>query len=328
MIRIILLPALAAVVTTALFALSQPAMALPPLPEGWTSTLNRDHPLAGKIWSVADKAFVTREMLAADITSARFVLAGETHDNPDHHLRQAWIVKALAEAGRKPAVVFEMIPADYGSALSAYLDAHPQDASGLGDALDWAERGWPAWSMYRPIADAALAANLTMATGDIGRDTLKRFRGEGLAAFGTGEAKRLGLETPLPATASQTLRQDLVESHCGLLPPKAVEAMLPVQRARDAMLAEGMIANGTADGAVLIAGAGHVRADMAAPWYLYVRAPEASVRIVAMMEAQDGETDPAAYLPAPGAYDYVWFTAKTEREDPCTKLREQFGKKG
>ncbi|MEI2384713.1 ChaN family lipoprotein [Breoghania sp. JC706] len=308
-------------------ALSSPALATPPLPEAWQSTLNRDNPLVGKIWSVGKQAFVTPEALAGDIASARFVLAGETHDNADHHLRQAWIVSALTEAGRKPAVVFEMISADEAGALKSYLAGTPKNASAMGKALKWKERGWPDWAMYQPIADAALAAGLPMAPGDLSRETVKRFRKEGLGALGKGIAESWGLETPLPAAGQETLKQDLRDGHCGLLPEPAVEAMVPVQRARDASFADGLIANATADGAVLIAGRGHVRGDMAVPWYLRARAPEASIRIVAMVEAEQGQSDPADYLPAPGVYDYLWFTPKAERPDKCEELKARFGKK-
>ncbi|PTW57590.1 putative iron-regulated protein [Breoghania corrubedonensis] len=307
--------------------IASPVLAAPSLPEGWQSTLNRDNPLVGKIWAVDRKAFVTPEEMAADIGSARFVLAGETHDNPDHHRLQAWILSALAEGGRKPAVVFEMIPADKAAALKDYLASDPRDASGMGTALAWEKRGWPAWSMYRPIAEAALAAHLPMAAGDLSRDTLKRFRSEGLAALGERTAKHWGLETPLSPAGLETLKQDLREGHCDLLPEPALDAMVPVQRARDASLAEGLLSNATRDGAVLIAGRGHVRRDMAAPWYLRAREPGASIRIVAMVEAEDGETSPADYLPAPELYDYLWFTPKAERSDKCAELKEQFGKK-
>ena len=303
------------------------AYSAPVLPDGWQSTLNRDNPLVGKIWSVGKQAFVTPEALAGDIASARFVLAGETHDNADHHLRQAWIVSALTEAGRKPAVVFEMISADEAGALKSYLAGTPKDASAMGKTLKWKERGWPDWAMYQPIADAALAAGLPMAPGDLSRETVKRFRKEGLGALGKGIAESWGLETPLPAAGQETLKQDLRDGHCGLLPEPAVEAMVPVQRARDASFADGLIANATADGAVLIAGRGHVRGDMAVPWYLRARAPEASIRIVAMVEAEQGQSDPADYLPAPGVYDYLWFTPKAERPDKCAELKARFGKK-
>ncbi|MDJ0931328.1 ChaN family lipoprotein [Breoghania sp.] len=305
-----------------------PALAaLPNLPKDWQAPLNRDNPLIGKIWSVKQKAFVAPEELAKDIVTARFVLAGETHDNPDHHLRQAWIVSVLTDAGRKPAVAFEIIPIDKAEALSSYLATDPADGSEMGTTLDWDKSGWPDWSMYRPIADAALAAKLPMVAGDVSKTALKRFRKEGVDAFGKDTVKRWEIEKPLPETALETLKQELRDGHCNLLPEPAVTAMVPVQRARDASLADALIANAGTDGAVLIAGRGRVRAYMAVPWYLRERAPDASMRIVAMVEIEAGETDPADYLPALGIYDYIWFTPKAERTDKCAELKERFKKK-
>ncbi len=300
------------------------AHAAPALPDGWQATLNRDNPLIGRIWSVKGGDFVSPDELADDVASAHFVLAGETHDNPDHHLRQAWIVSVLADAGRKPAVVYEMIPANKAAALADYLATSPEDGSGMGKALDWDASGWPDWSMYQPIADAALAARMPMAAGDLSRKVLKDFRTDGLAALGEGIAQKWRISTPLDEAGIETLKQDLRDGHCGLLPEPAVDAMVPIQRARDASLADGMIEYATEGGAVLIAGRGHVRADMAAPWYLRERAPDASMLIVAMMEAEAGENEPADYLPAPGLYDYIWFTPKAKRADKCAELRERF----
>ncbi|WP_319771911.1 ChaN family lipoprotein [Breoghania sp.] len=304
--------------------LAPAAHALPPLTQDWQATLNRDNPLLGRIWSVKEGDFVTPDVLARDIASARFVLAGETHDNPDHHLRQAWIVSVLAEAGRKPAIVYEMIPADKSAALADYLATSPKDGSGMGKALDWDASGWPAWSMYQPIADAALAAHMPMAAGDLSRKVLKDFRTDGLEALGPDVLKKWRVSTPLPEAGLETLKQDLRDGHCGLLPEPAVDAMVPIQRARDASLADGMIENATEDGAVLIAGRGHVRADMAAPWYLRQRAPDAAMLIVAMVELEAGESEPSDYMPAPGLYDYIWFTPKAERADKCEELRARF----
>ena len=98
--------------------------------------------------------------------------------------------------------------------------------------------------------------------------------------------------------------------------------MTRAQRARDAIMADVMLRH-RATGAVLIAGAGHVRRDIAAPLYLRARAPGASIASVALTEVQPGADDPAAYKTAAAegatepAFDYLWFSARVERKDPC-----------
>src|SRR5512133_3700789 len=75
----------------------------------WESKLHRDHPLAGKIWDVRASRFVDEASLVSALAGARTVLLGEVHDNPDHHVLQARLLRALAGAGRTPKVAFEML---------------------------------------------------------------------------------------------------------------------------------------------------------------------------------------------------------------------------
>jgi hypothetical protein len=87
-----------------------------------------------------------------------------------------------------------------------------------------------------------------------------------------------------------------------------------------------------ADGAVLIAGAGHVRADFGVPRYLAWRDATAAVVTVGLVEVRAEATRPQDYAAVgdgdAGLYDYVWFTPGrgAERGDPCAELEKRFGK--
>ena len=99
--------------------------------------------MVGRIWNVAEARFIERAELYAALTSAPFILLGETHDNPDHHLLQAEIVTTLANAGRRPALAFEMFDMSQAAALSVHLAQSPDDAAGIGEAVGWQKAGWP-----------------------------------------------------------------------------------------------------------------------------------------------------------------------------------------
>jgi len=79
--------------------------------------------------------------------------------------------------------------------------------------------------------------------------------------------------------------------------------------------------------AILIAGNGHVRADRGVPWHLRQRARETPVTTVLLMEVEDGQTEPADYVPrgpdGRPAADHVIFTPRAERADPCEALRKK-----
>src|SRR5206468_45426 len=83
------------------------------------------------------------------------------------------------------------------------------------------------------------------------------------------------------------------------------------QWALDARMAEALVRAGQRDGAILIAGAGHVRTDRGVPFHLQRRAPGATVVSVAFLEVEATVDAPAGYAARfEGAlpFDYVWFT--------------------
>jgi uncharacterized iron-regulated protein len=300
-------------------------------PEGpWQAPHGREHPLVGRIWDVAAARFIEAATLVSRLAAGRFVLLGEKHDNPDHHRLQAWVLGKLIDAGRRPAVGFEMFTVDDAPAIARYVAAHPKDAAGLGEAVAWARRGWPAWALYQPIADLALRAGLPLVATDLSPSTVRGIGGQGLDALAPDLVRRLGLDRPLPADLRAMMAEEIRRAHCGYASDARVEAMIDVQRARDAQMAERLAAAGKPDGAVLIAGAGHVRHDYGVPVYLRDRVTGAAVMTVAFLEVSPHGLEPAAYagrfhrpaLP----FDYVWFTPRVDDDDPCEKFEEQLQK--
>lgn len=295
----------------------------------WQAQLDRGHPLVGRIWDVAGAVFVTADVATSAAARSTFVLLGERHDNPDHHRLQADIVAALAAAGRRPAVVFEMIDEARQPALDAYLAGSPGDAAGLGAAVGWAGSGWPDWSLYRPIAEAALAAGLALRAGNLPPGLTRAISRHGLAVLPADRRRILRLDQPLPAAMDAALRRDLFDAHCGALPMSAMDRLVAVQRARDAVMAGHMaaaLADGQ-DGAVLIAGAGHTRLDRGVPATLRRLTPAEPVLAIAFMEVVTAATAPPDYADDDGVlpFDYVWFTPRLSDADPCAGLRDRAG---
>jgi uncharacterized iron-regulated protein len=319
---------LAAPVAALLLLASGAATAAPELPAS-EAPLHRDHPLVDEIRATADGATLTPSGLASRLAEARYLLLGERHDNPDHHALQAWAIRAVAEAGRRPAVAFEMLERSQQADLDAYLAEGPDDAAGFGPALDWDARGWPDWAIYRPIAEAALAHDLPLVAADADRATIQEVGRQGFGALADGRTADLALATPLPEAQQAALIEELRVSHCDMLPEAALAPMSKVQRLRDAVMADSLIrAAERADGAVLITGGGHVRADRGVPWYLRARLDTPEVATVRFVEVRPGTTDWRAYLPETAgtdraAFDYLWFTPAVDRGDPCAEFAEQ-----
>src|SRR4051794_8681519 len=92
------------------------------------------------------------------VTMARhadIVVLGEIHDNPDHHRNQAEIVAALQPA----ALVFEMIPQAREDEVNT-LRSEGASPDAIAKALDWTASGWPDFSFYAPILEAAPKARI------------------------------------------------------------------------------------------------------------------------------------------------------------------------
>jgi uncharacterized iron-regulated protein len=301
-------------------ALVGAAQATEPPPAG----RGQDHPLAGRIWDVAEARFIPMDALIERLARARFILLGERHDNPDHHAFQAWIVRGLIAAGRRPAVAFEMLDTEQAAPLAQHLARSPQDAAGLGDAVGWGRAGWPPWAEYQPIAEAALAAGLPIVAANLPVRVARAVARGDLAGLDADLVSAHGLDRPAAPAVQAAMEREMRDAHCGRLPESALSAMVTAQRARDAQMAERLVA-AQRDGAVLIAGAGHVRTDRGVPVYLAGRVPGAAAASLAFIEVASDRTAPGDYAERYGAprlpFDYVWFTLRADDQAPCAQVK-------
>ncbi len=299
-------------------------------PETWQSDHNRDHPLVGQIFTAQGQA-VPESFMMRQARLTRFVLLGENHDNPDHHIIQANIITALADEHHRPAVVFEMVPMRLADQLSKFdLVSDPQ-LDDFAKRLEWEKRGWYSWSIYRPIALAAANNNLPMIAGNLDRMTTREISSKGLSVLESSKQLAFGLKTPFSKDTEEEFMEELRRSHCDLLPQKALPAMVNVQRARDGSMADAMIRASQKFGAVLIAGNGHIRKDRGVPFVLRqnkARIQESHNLAIALVEVSPEQPSFADYefISKSGAahYDFVVFTPKFDTTDHCAAMREQF----
>jgi uncharacterized iron-regulated protein len=291
----------------------------------WQSPVDREDRLLGRIWDVADGRFVDEGTMAPRIVQTRYVLLGEKHDNPDHHVLQARLIRVLTAVGRRPTVAFEMFTPSQAGALTRYLAAHPREPAGIGEAVNWKASGWPAWAMYEPIAQAALDAGLTIVPANLDDDRIRAVSRQGVAALDAAFVRRHGLDQPLPTDVRNAMAEEIRDSHCGHAPEARISAMIEAQRARDAQMIEALLTAPGNDGAVLIAGAGHVRNDYGVPAYVRRIDPGARTVSIAFVEVDAKRTNVESYAERFGGrlpFDYVWFTPAVDDEDPCEKFRK------
>ncbi|MBX2806241.1 MAG: hypothetical protein KTR19_09735, partial [Hyphomicrobiales bacterium] len=86
----------------------------------------------------------------------------------------------------------------------------------------------------------------------------------------------------------------------------------------------------TEQGAVLIAGSGHVRKDWAVPSFIEQKSPEAAVVSIAFLEVDPESSTPADYVETVAGlgkpYDFVYFTPKADLVDRCAEMAEHMKK--
>ncbi|MCL3881962.1 ChaN family lipoprotein [Marivita sp. GX14005] len=242
----------------------------------------------------------------AFFAAADVVFLGELHDNPGHHARQAEYVERIAPT----ALVFEMLTPDQAARVTPELLANPRE---MAEALDWADSGWPDFSMYHPIFVAGGEAAVFGAAvpRGVARDAMR----SGVVESFSGDAGRFGLDRALPEAEQAAREAAQMAAHCDALPEDMLPGMVDIQRLRDAELARAALEAFEAHGGpvVVITGNGHARRDRGAPVYLAAAAPE--LEIAALGQGEEGAAAPA------GDFDEIAFSPPAERDDPCEAFR-------
>jgi uncharacterized iron-regulated protein len=245
---------------------------------------------------------ITPQRLDA-LSGADIVILGETHDNPHHHAGQARAIAAL----RPAALVWEMLT----EAQARRMPERREDARQVAGALGWEGTGWPDFSLYFPLVQAAGSARHYGAA--VPRAEARRAFAEGAAAVFAGDAAAYGLADPLDAADQAAREAEQFDAHCAAMPMDMMRGMVEAQRLRDAELARvALLALAETGGpVVVIAGSGHARRDQGIPAAVSAAAPGVGVLSLAFLEAP-----PAAPL-----WDLWLVTPPAERDDPCAALQ-------
>lgn len=227
------------------------------------------------------------------------VLLGEVHDNAAQHALRLAAFEALLARGARPVLAMEQFDRDKQPVIDRLLAQNPKtEADALITAAGGA--GWH-WPHYQPFISAALKHGLPIVAANVGRDEARRVMREGLAATG------FSAEVPAELLAQQAL--GIEASHCGMLDAATAGRMALAQVARDQFMAR-VLQENAVRGVVLLAGNGHVRADIGAPFWL---PPALRARSEAIGVLEEGD--------ALKAFDSRVFTPAHARPDPCEKMR-------
>jgi uncharacterized iron-regulated protein len=296
--------------------------------EPWTSPIGRDHRLVGYALATRDGRWVDAAEIEAAAAKADWLLLGETHDNADHHRLQARLLRAAVRDGRRPPLAFEMLDAGQADGLAKALAAPPVTPEAIAEATGWAKSGWPDFALYRPIFEVGLGAGLEVVAVNLPRTVAREAVRKGNAAL--PDDVRAAMERagePSPADLASWAKE-MEENHCQEVASELLPGMVRAQRARDAQMALRLAAAGAGGkGAVLVTGDGHARADRGVPAWLARLAVPGTVLSIGLVEVDPELRWPRQYLEPYATdrfpFDYVVFTPRAEREEPCEELRRR-----
>ena len=288
-----------------------------------------DHPLTGKIYSVKAHEFISLAQFKQELINSPVILLGETHDNPIHHRQQLDAIQWLIKANRKPSLAFEMLDNNQSRNIQTLLkDTTTPSSPQIKKLLSWEKRGWKHWQDYYPLFHIAIKHQLNILPANYSLDIIRGVAKKGQQAI----PKQLHTMSKLQLSDSATKlqQQDIIESHCNMLPKSMIHNMALAQQVRDKKMALTLSSTQTIKDVVLIAGVGHSRTDIGAPFYLRQLKPQVQLISIAMMEVSQEKKKAKDYVDIEqqkiASHDYLWFTARVNREDPCQQLRKKFSK--
>lgn len=296
-------------------------------PDTASKMLLTDHPLAGKIWDVNAATFINKQQLAEHIVNSNHLMLGETHDNRIHHQNQAWAINVLNDHQRSAIVAFEMISQQQGEVIA---DRKYDSSESLIAGLDHIKTNWKYQQFYAGIFDVVIKADYTILPANFDRQKIMLIIREGENEL-SPEIKTMLDDNALPADQAAASRKEIEGSHCGMINEKMTESMMLMQRAKDAQMALALTGQDDVDTRVLVAGSGHVRKDRGVPFYLSPQDQENNLLVIGWVEVQEDVADVEPYAAQWGTdklpFDYVWFTPRVDRPDPCEQFRQHMKSK-
>ena len=276
----------------------------------WASPEATEHSLAGRWWHPKDQRFLEENEVQKLVESHRVILLGEKHDNIDHHRRQAEVLSWVIEHHPSTKVAFEMLDDQ------ALIDSADQSSAGVfAQDVKWAESGWSDFSMYAPIFETAIKYSAPILAANPPKDQI-------MTSFMSEPEVLKGAKALLPEEL-QELEAEIDTAHCGYSNEEMTNAMVIVQRFKDAWMAR-VVEDNLEDAIVLVAGFGHTRTDRAVPWYFSSElAPD--VLSIQFREVEVEYDDPKEYG---SDADVIYFTPRVDSIDPCIKFKEQLENMG
>ena len=282
----------------------------------WQSEFFQDHPLVGKIYDVNKREFINEKQLLLLINNDKYILVGEKHDNPDHHIIEQKVLDSILSRKTVP-VVFEMLNEQHIDGIKKL--SRDETLSSVKKKLSWGPKDWK-WDDYGSLFLSVVLSESELVAGNISKSiSMKIYMGE--AGLLEEESRFESMSAP---TADQKARimDDIYESHCEMMERTKLKPMQTIQLAKDASMASAMVTNNPDTGAVLIAGGFHTRKDISVPVHLKSLDPDGSQVVLRIIEIDPDMKQASEYEDMLQVSDYIWFTPVFTMKDYCEDMKK------
>jgi uncharacterized iron-regulated protein len=291
----------------------------------WQSLYYRDHPFVGKVFSTQDESWISAQQLDEKMRDQQFILLGETHSNPDHHIGQANIIEKWLSTEPPSALAFEMLAYDDWKPPRHFEHTAKYSLKSLHEKLEKVSSQWD-WEIYKPILAVQIKHQLPMVGANLTRKQLDEYA-SGKSCHVTRQGVSLEVCDSLTNDQQASIKQLVFDAHCGYLPLEHTESLVLTQMAKDASFALSIANMGDTHKVALIAGAVHVRKDIGVPVHLQ-RLGKQSVSI-AFVNVDPDKLSVEEYVDHAALaqqFDYIYFTPSERNQDPCVEFAEQLKK--
>ncbi len=204
---------------------------------------------SGRVKSAADIALAAKGI--------RFVLVGESHNNPEHHRAQANVIEALVKAGRDVTVGFEMFTRDNQDNINPFSLGWWTHEEFV-EKSNWKKQWGFKYEIYKPIFEVIKTNGLPMVALNVPRDWVRQVSKQGPDSL-TSEQKKWVPSLDLTNKDHRSVFDALIGGH----PGTGADGMYAGQvtwdtgMAQTALDAMGAIGNARKV-MVIVAGAGHM----------------------------------------------------------------------
>jgi uncharacterized iron-regulated protein len=233
--------------------------------------------------------------------SKKIVLLGEVHDNATQHAMRLIAFQNLLVEGKRPALLMEQFDRENQAAIELARIQFPNDLAKLIAAGSPSKQGWN-WEFYKPFIALAIKYDLPIVAVNVSNKDAMRAMQEGIAVLGISLSPSLQLK--------EQQAKEIFNGHCQMMPMESATKMVNAQVAKDIVMAQ-FVVKYQAQGAVLLAGNGHVRKDIGIPVWLSHIAQENSVSIGLLESASTANL-----------FDVTIVTTAPDRDDPCPEFRK------